>query len=141
MSAIIHKSKPIAILEWRYREQPDFDEISKIVNDFQKRFGEGVKIKNIETGSNEYAIVIGVKTMSEAEAEAYFLNRYDYDEGKDPDELDWSEVEEHLEKVRYKYFKMGAGGIPALSKINHLLIQLDKGEKTCDLHDEIMSLS
>ena len=140
--AIFHKSKPVAILEWDWRQQPDFDEIGQIVLDFQSRFSDGIKIKYIETGSDEHAIVIGSKSMTDNEAEAHFVNRYDYDEGKDPAELDWDFAQTHLNETRKNYFDIGAAGVPALTAvINPLFLRFEKGERTVELHEAIISLS
>ncbi len=129
-------------MEWDWRQQPDFDEIGQIVLDFQVRFSDGIKIKYIETGSDEHAIVIGSKSMTEAEAEAHVVNRYDYEEGKDPDELNWDEAKSHLNEIRRMYFDIGVAGVPALTAvINPLFLRFEKGERTVELHEAIISLS
>lgn len=139
--AIIHKSKPVAILEWDWKELPNFDEIVQIVLDFQERFAAGIKINYIETGGDEHAIVIGSKSMTDKEADAHFANRYDYAKGKDPDELDWNFAKTHLYKTRRMYFNIGTAGIPALTTvINPLFIRFEKGERTVELHNSIISL-
>ena len=80
---IIHKTKPIAIHDWDWREQPDFARISSVANDFLERFEHGINIIPVNTGADEYAIVIGDKDLTCAMAKQAYDQRYDIEEGID----------------------------------------------------------
>jgi hypothetical protein len=53
----------------------------------------------------------------------------------------WTEAKEHLDEIRMMYTGIGASGLLGLRlSINPLLIRYEKGERTQDLYDAIMSL-
>ena len=55
-------------------------------------------------------------------------------------ELDWKQAEEHLAEVRRQYTEIGAAGILGLTIVlNPLLVRLARGERTPELHAEIMA--
>lgn len=139
---IIHQTKPIAIESWDWKEQPDFLAISKVVNDFQEKYKNGISILEVETGCDEHAIVIGDKTLTEATAKWAYQNSHEIDEGLDARDLDWEHAKKHIQEVREMYTSIGVNGLPALQTvINPLFIRLEKGERNYDLFDQIISLS
>jgi len=55
-------------------------------------------------------------------------------------DLNWDSAKEHLQEIRMRYTEIGAAGIMALTlTLNPLLIRYEKGERTQDLYDEMMS--
>jgi len=55
--------------------------------------------------------------------------------------MDWDKASFHLREIRRQYSELGAVGIPALTfTINPLLIRFEKGERSKELFQEIMSL-
>lgn len=56
-------------------------------------------------------------------------------------DLDWEEATNHLKEIRQQYTDIGGAGVPALTiTINPLLIRFERGERTPELHREIMRL-
>lgn len=56
-------------------------------------------------------------------------------------ELDWKRAEEYLKEVRRQYCEIGMAGIPGLRiSIDPLLVRFERGERTQELHSEIMGL-
>lgn len=54
----------------------------------------------------------------------------------------WLNAESHLKETRQNYVDIGMAGIPALTAvINPCLVRFEKGERTEDLYESIMSLS
>ena len=54
--------------------------------------------------------------------------------------MDWQKAYEHLQKVRREYVEIGAAGAPALTfTLNPLLIRYEKGERTEELYNSMMS--
>ena len=55
--------------------------------------------------------------------------------------MDWIKAENYLKEVRMQYTQIGFAGMPALQiTINPLLVRFEKGERTQELYDSIMSL-
>lgn len=139
---IIHKTKPLAIHEWDWKAQPDMQSIADVVTDFQEKFHNGVRIIEIETGSDENAVVIGDSSLTEEIAKQAYHNRFEIEEGVDATELNWNEAFNYLTEVRSQYNFVGVSGIPALTVvINPLLIRYSNGERSKELYDAIMELS
>lgn len=56
-------------------------------------------------------------------------------------QIDWTKAKEYLDEIRKQYTEIGSSGLFALQlTINPLLVRYDKGERTQDLYDNIMSL-
>ena len=72
--ALGHKVLPdsgpeLVIFSWDYREQPDMAEFHRAVNDIS---GNRVHVIPVETGSDQYAVVVCDQPLGKAEAvEAY----------------------------------------------------------------------
>jgi hypothetical protein len=139
---IVDKTKPLAIHDWDWKQQPDFEDIGIVINDFQERFNNGIKIIEVDTGCDGYAIVIGDKTLTEEMAKQAYQNRFDIENGIDAEELDWEAAKGYLKYIRQEYVDIGTSGIFALNAvINPLLIRFESNERTKDLYDAIMNLS
>lgn len=134
---IYHPNKEIAVHTWDWKAQPEWDAITSLFNKFNSK----VFIKEIETGSDEYAIVLHTEETKDLVDKAYF-QMYDWEKGNIPDELNWNEAYQHISDIREAYTKIGISGIFALiDTINPLFIRYSKGERTQELFDAIMSLS
>ena len=56
--------------------------------------------------------------------------------------IDWVATKNYLDEVRQNYTSIGTAGMFALQiSINPLLVRYEKGERSKELHDEILSLS
>jgi len=56
-------------------------------------------------------------------------------------ELDWVKAENWLKEIRQMYTDIGMSGLLGLQiSINPLMVRFEKGERTQDLYDSIMSL-
>ena len=54
--------------------------------------------------------------------------------------LEWLAAYEHLQEVRRIYVDVGAAGVPALSlSLNPLLLRYARGERTPELHAEMLA--
>lgn len=133
-----HPSKPIAIHSWDWREQPCWDTITDLIENINHQ-GD-LSIVEVETGSDEHAIVIGCKPLLQEDAIRHYLNREHYEEGR-TDEVDWDSALQHLEIMRRMYFDLGAGANESLNEAQLLLRRVEQGERSIDLYDEIMGLS
>jgi hypothetical protein len=55
--------------------------------------------------------------------------------------MDWEQAEEHIKYIRSAYTDIGISGMPALQiTINPLWVRFEKGERSQELYDDIMSL-
>jgi hypothetical protein len=55
--------------------------------------------------------------------------------------MDWENAKKHLDEVRIAYTEIGASGLLGLNfSINPLLVRYEKGERTQELYESIMSL-
>lgn len=55
--------------------------------------------------------------------------------------LDWAEAERHLQGVRRQYVDIGVAGLLGLRlTLDPLLVRYERGERTPDLHAEIMAV-
>jgi len=55
--------------------------------------------------------------------------------------MDWKKAEKRLKTIRGLYTEIGVSGLSALQiVINPLLIKFEKGERTQELYNNIMSL-
>lgn len=62
------------VLTWDYRQQPDLDDLASAVREIS---GETCHIRAVDTGSQEYAIVVSRDQLAEDEAqEAYLAHLY-----------------------------------------------------------------
>jgi hypothetical protein len=68
---------PISLITWDWKEQPNWDYVLKAIDKAQS-FNAGVKIFEIETNSDEYAIIIGTSNVSKSEADRYYRNQDDF---------------------------------------------------------------
>lgn len=75
----IHKRLPIAISSWGWKDSPDWSEIQKAVDRINKdSFKDGIYFYDIETGCDEYAVLIcGHKINDEVASEWYFEQHTD----------------------------------------------------------------
>jgi hypothetical protein len=65
------------VLSWDWRQQPDLDELARILADLS---GGRLHLRQVETGSDEYAVVIADGPLSEWDAgRAYERARFGYD--------------------------------------------------------------
>ena len=56
--------------------------------------------------------------------------------------LNWESAKSHLDDWRREYTDVGVKGIPSLRLfIDPLLVRYERGERTKELYDEIMSIS
>jgi uncharacterized membrane protein len=56
------------------------------------------------------------------------------------EQFDWDRAFEHLQKLRELYAKLGAPGIPALNAVlNPLLLRYERGERTRELYEAMLS--
>lgn len=78
--------------------------------------------------------------LIETSVNAYLIAYKKYIDDNYP-ELDWVKAKEYLDEVRQNYTSIGSAGLLALQlTINPLLIKFEKGDRSKDLYDEIMSL-
>jgi hypothetical protein len=61
------------LLSWDWREQPDLDRLAQIVRDLS---GLRVHLTQVDTGSDEYAIVLSDQQLSEDEAAQVYAGRW-----------------------------------------------------------------
>ncbi len=57
------------VLSWDWRGQPDLDRLARIVHDVS---GGLVHLQQVDTGSDEYAIVVADRPLSPAEADSHY---------------------------------------------------------------------
>lgn len=62
------------VLSWDWKEQPDLDELAAAVREMS---GGTVHIHQVETHSDEYAIVIGPTELKPAEAYRIYERRWE----------------------------------------------------------------
>lgn len=79
----IHKQLPIAVHTWDWKEQPNWHFINSVISNFIGRYGHGIWIEEIETGADEYAIVISKTELGSDEAMAYYRDAGDDENWKD----------------------------------------------------------
>lgn len=59
------------LLTWDWRGQPDLDDLRQLL------LGFGVHLTEVDTGSDEYAIVLSAVPLSDAEAVDVFARRWE----------------------------------------------------------------
>ncbi|CCH02037.1 hypothetical protein FAES_4037 [Fibrella aestuarina BUZ 2] len=65
----IHTQQPLAVHSWDWRSQPTWSVIVDTIRYFQQRYADqGVAIEEVETGGDEYAIVLGPASLTEQQA-------------------------------------------------------------------------
>lgn len=64
----------VVVMSWDWREQPDLEQLDQAV-----RLASGglARVHTIDTGSDEYAIVVADHRITQAEAEAAWQARWD----------------------------------------------------------------
>lgn len=65
------------ILSWDWREQPDLDELARVLLDVS---GGVVRLYQVDTGCDEYAVVVADRELGVTEVEAEWRRRW---EGED----------------------------------------------------------
>lgn len=75
---VIHKTQPIAVHTWDYKAQPNWDKIIQVIDSITK-LNQRVKIIEVDTGCDEYAIVIGDSNLTKETAEQAYQHMYDDD--------------------------------------------------------------
>ena len=68
---------PVSLITWDWREQPNWNHVIKAI-DKVRGFNSGMKIFEIETGSDDYAIIVATANVSKEEAERYYRNQEDF---------------------------------------------------------------
>ena len=140
---INHPTKNISVHTWDWKEQPDWDAISERINELQVKSQSGISIKYVETGSDEYCIVIHCNDLDITKEiiDNAYSQMYDWEDGKFPEELNWDEAYSHMNDIRMQYTQIGMSGMPALQTvINPLFTRYSKGERTVELFNSIMNL-
>lgn len=137
---IKHPNKNIAVHTWDWKEQPDWDSISAIINEFQES-GEEIAIENIDTGSDEYAVVLSTKDIPKDLVDQAYQQYYEWEDGVCADELDFDLASKTLMQLRLEYTNLELAGFSYLqTAINPLFLRLEHGERTKELYDSIMDL-
>lgn len=62
------------VLSWDWREQPDLDALAGIIRDLS---GLRVHLTQVDTGSDEYAIVLSDQQLSKDEAAQVYAGRWE----------------------------------------------------------------
>jgi hypothetical protein len=140
---INHPKKNISVHTWDWKEQPDWESISERINELQIKSQSGISIKYIETKSDEHCIVVHCNDLDVTDdlINNAYVQMYNWEEGKIPDELDWDEAYSYLNDIRMQYTEIGINGMPALRNvIDPLLTRYSNGERTSELFDSIMDL-
>ncbi len=57
------------ILSWDWREQPDLDELAKALREVS---GGSVHLHQVETGSDQYAIILSDRALRPNEVDTYW---------------------------------------------------------------------
>lgn len=60
------------VLTWGWREQPDLDRLARIITDLS---GGTVHLVQVETGSDEYAIVLSDRALTKDEVDEAYRRR------------------------------------------------------------------
>ncbi|UOR07194.1 hypothetical protein MUN82_08865 [Hymenobacter aerilatus] len=135
-----HPTKPLAVHTWDWKDAPDFEAINKVVNDFLARFGNGISLLEVSTGSDEYAVVIGDKDLTQEQANDAYANEEDIANGVDASGFDWEAAEKHLNTIRGHYASIGIPGVMGLTLIlNPLLTRYSKGERSAPLYEAMLA--
>ncbi len=138
---IKHPTKPLAVHTWDWKEQPDWPGITDMLDYIRQTYHIDPTITDIETGSDEHAIVIAPKDYDPEAIQRAYSQHYEWENGVDQDALNWDRAADHLNTMRKAYTDIGMAGILCLNNvINPLLISYEKGERTKKLYDEIMEL-
>lgn len=66
----------VGVLSWDWCGQPDLADLARILHDVS---GGTVHLREINTGSDEYAVVIAATDLDEATAQAVYERRYESD--------------------------------------------------------------
>lgn len=136
-----HPTKPLAVHTWDWKDAPDFTAINKVVNDFLARFNNGICLLEVNTNSDEYAVVIGDKTLTQEQADAAYANEEDLANGVDASGFDWEAAEKHLNTIRGHYAAIGAPGMMGLTMVlNPLLTRYSKGERSAALYEAMLAV-
>jgi hypothetical protein len=69
MPVIYDRPTPV-VLTWDWREQPDLDALTRILAN------HGVHLAKVETGSDEYAVVISADPLTAEEVEGVWRMRW-----------------------------------------------------------------
>lgn len=75
----INKEKKVGVHSWDWKEQPNWKKVLEIIEFIQKFTDSGVIIHEIETGTDEYAIVVGERWLTQEEANKLYQERYDWE--------------------------------------------------------------
>lgn len=138
---IKHPTKNIAVHTWDWREQPEWESISSKVNEFQLNSNLGIGMNYVETGCDEHCIVIYSLAVPKEIIDNAYSQRFDWEEGKVPESLDWKKAKDHLNEIRTAYTEIGMPGMLALrTSINPLFVRFSNGERTANLYNSIMEL-
>jgi len=70
----IHKSQPLAVHTWDWKTQPEWHFIQSVISNFLGRHGYGIYIEEVETGNDEYAIVISKNEIGGTEVYQHYVD-------------------------------------------------------------------
>lgn len=63
----------VGLITWDWKEQPNWGHVIKAV-ELAQSFNAGVKIHEVDTGGDEYAIIISTDRFPKEDAERYYQN-------------------------------------------------------------------
>lgn len=68
---------PVCLITWDWKEQPNWKDVMKAIEKAQS-FNSGVRIHEIETGADEYAIIVSTSKFTKEDAARYYRDQDDF---------------------------------------------------------------
>ena len=137
---IKHPNVSVAVHTWDWKAQPDWSAIQSMLAQLQAETGRPVQIIEIEdTGCDENAIVICDHLLTGKEAGHYYKTHLEWENGIDPDSLDWDGAKQSLKAQLDLYWDSPVINLlrkQCLSLLNRFV----DGERSIDLFDEITKM-